>query len=317
MLTWNGTVDGKKLRPGRYLLLISAQDAAGNRAKPFPFAVVTIRYLALGRNEISVAPAAPVRALRPDRRQEHQLALRPGPRRAAHAHASPPCSAQARPLQPVRDGGGTYGQGDRDGRMSVRGSAPRRRGRRAGPLGAPRRPGPPVARGGLAGWAVGCALLAGSLAPSGHHRVYAAGAVVGAVASVAIGWLFVRFPWTLPVAVLACVPARIPVTVGGTSYKLLLPLYVVVAGAAVALAVELLAPAWAAHVRAGRMFTPRGRHTGEEQPLEVAPDRERPVLGTSPGRQRSCRLDRGSPCSGRRTVTRAPSTSSSTCSRSG
>jgi O-antigen ligase len=27
------------------------------------------------------------------------------------------------------------------------------------------------------------------------------------------------------------------------------------------------------------MFTPRGRHTGEEQPLEVAPDRERPVLG--------------------------------------
>jgi hypothetical protein len=56
VLTWNGTVDGKKLRPGRYLLLISAQDAAGNRAKPFPFAVVTIRYLALGRNEISVGP---------------------------------------------------------------------------------------------------------------------------------------------------------------------------------------------------------------------------------------------------------------------
>src|SRR6185437_14305736 len=88
---------------------------------------------------------------------------------------------------------------------------------------------------GLAGWAVGCALLAGSLAPSGHHRVYAAAVVLGAVAAVAIGWLFVRYPWLLPVAVLACVPARIPVTVTGTQYKLLLPLYAVVAGAAVAL----------------------------------------------------------------------------------
>ena len=47
---------GRSCRPGRYLLLIAAQDAAGNRSKPFPFAVVTIRYLALGRNEISVAP---------------------------------------------------------------------------------------------------------------------------------------------------------------------------------------------------------------------------------------------------------------------
>jgi hypothetical protein len=55
-LTWNGTVGGKKLRPGRYLLLIAAQDAAGNRSEPFPFAVVTIRYLALGRKAIDVAP---------------------------------------------------------------------------------------------------------------------------------------------------------------------------------------------------------------------------------------------------------------------
>jgi hypothetical protein len=55
-LTWNGTVGGKKMRPGRYLLLIAAQDAAGNRSKPFPFAVVTIRYLALGRDQIHVRP---------------------------------------------------------------------------------------------------------------------------------------------------------------------------------------------------------------------------------------------------------------------
>jgi hypothetical protein len=55
-LAWNGTVDGKKKPPGRYVLLIAAQDAAGNRSKPFPFAVITIRYLALGRTSIAVAP---------------------------------------------------------------------------------------------------------------------------------------------------------------------------------------------------------------------------------------------------------------------
>jgi hypothetical protein len=133
--------------------------------------------------------------------------------------------------------------------------------------------------GGLAGWAVGCVLLAGSLAPSGHHRVYGAAVVVGALAAVLIGWLFVRYPWLLPVAVLACAPARFPVHVGSTKANLLLPMYAVVAGAAVALAAELLAPVWVAHVRAGRLFTPRGRHSGEEQQLVVAPDRERPVLG--------------------------------------
>jgi hypothetical protein len=38
------------------VLSIAAQDAAGNRSKPFPFAVVTIRYVALGRTEIQAAP---------------------------------------------------------------------------------------------------------------------------------------------------------------------------------------------------------------------------------------------------------------------
>jgi hypothetical protein len=55
-LTWNGRVDGKLQPPGRYVLSIAAQDPAGNRSKPFPFAVVTIRYIALGRSEIRVAP---------------------------------------------------------------------------------------------------------------------------------------------------------------------------------------------------------------------------------------------------------------------
>src|SRR4051794_18786653 len=97
--------------------------------------------------------------------------------------------------------------------------------------------------GGLAGWALGGLLLAGPLAPAGHHRVCAAAAVVGAVGALALGWFFVRWQWLLPVAVLACAPARIPVHVGSTKANLLLPLYGVVAGAAVALAAELLMPA--------------------------------------------------------------------------
>ncbi len=53
VLTWAGTVDGVLQPPGRYLLSIAAQDAAGNRSKPFPFAVITIHYISLGRTEIS------------------------------------------------------------------------------------------------------------------------------------------------------------------------------------------------------------------------------------------------------------------------
>jgi putative inorganic carbon (hco3(-)) transporter len=93
--------------------------------------------------------------------------------------------------------------------------------------------------GGLAAWAAGCAALAVWLAPAGHHRVYAAAAVVGAAAAAGLAWLFVRVPWTLAVAALACAPARIPVSVGSTKANLLLPLYLVVAAAALALAWEL------------------------------------------------------------------------------
>jgi len=132
---------------------------------------------------------------------------------------------------------------------------------------------------GLGAWAVGCALLALSVAPSGHHRAYAAAAFVGLIAALVAGWLFVRWPWLIPAAVIACAPARIPVTIGAKTYNLLLPLYVVVAGVAVALAVELLVPARVALLRRGRVFEPRGRHSGEEAELEVPPDREEPVLG--------------------------------------
>jgi putative inorganic carbon (hco3(-)) transporter len=92
---------------------------------------------------------------------------------------------------------------------------------------------------GLAGWAVGCAGLTVYLAPHGHHRLLAAAAVFGVVAAAVGAAVVLRVPWLLALATLACVPARIPVHVGSTQANLLLPLYAVVAVAAVALAWEL------------------------------------------------------------------------------
>jgi hypothetical protein len=55
-LGWNGKFRGHVVRPGNHALEISAQDAAGNRTDPFPFAVVTVRYVALGRTRVLVRP---------------------------------------------------------------------------------------------------------------------------------------------------------------------------------------------------------------------------------------------------------------------
>jgi O-antigen ligase len=98
----------------------------------------------------------------------------------------------------------------------------------------------PLRIGGLVAWAVGALLVALYLAPSGHHRALAAAAVAGAVLAIALAFLFRRRPWLLAVLVLACVPARIPVHVGGTKANLLVPLYAVVAASALLLAWELL-----------------------------------------------------------------------------
>src|SRR5206468_7561721 len=83
---------------------------------------------------------------------------------------------------------------------------------------------------GLGAWAIGSILLAFYLAPSSHHRVLAAAAVVGIGFAAALAFSFRRWPWALAFLVLACVPARIPVRVGGTEANLLVPLYAVVAG---------------------------------------------------------------------------------------
>ena len=88
--------------------------------------------------------------------------------------------------------------------------------------------------------AAGAATLAAYLAPSGDARLIAAAAAGGVVVAVAGAALFARWPWLLVVAALACVPARVPVELGGEDANLLLPLYGVVAAAALAFAWRLL-----------------------------------------------------------------------------
>ena len=92
---------------------------------------------------------------------------------------------------------------------------------------------------GLAAWALGALLLAVYLAPKGHRPLLVAAAVVGLALAAGGAALFRRWPWLLPFVVLACIPARIHVTVGSTEANLLVPLYGVVAAAAFLLAWEL------------------------------------------------------------------------------
>jgi hypothetical protein len=55
-LTWNGKFDNVPAKPGNYVLRISAKDLAGNITPAFPFAIVQIRYITLGRTRILVRP---------------------------------------------------------------------------------------------------------------------------------------------------------------------------------------------------------------------------------------------------------------------
>jgi hypothetical protein len=92
---------------------------------------------------------------------------------------------------------------------------------------------------GLAGWALGWAGLALWLAPVGHAGEYAAIAGAGLAAAVLLAVLFLGAPWLLALAVVASVPVRIAVSVGPAGGKLPVPLYLVAAGAALALAWQL------------------------------------------------------------------------------
>src|SRR5688572_29075361 len=64
--------------------------------------------------------------------------------------------------------------------------------------------------------------------------------VVGALAATAGAWAFVRWPAVVPVALLLAAPFRIPVELGSQDAFLLLPLYVVLAAASLALIVRPL-----------------------------------------------------------------------------
>ncbi len=55
-LSWNGRLNGSPARPGNYLLSAQAEDRAGNASKPLPFAVVQVRYIALGRDQVIAKP---------------------------------------------------------------------------------------------------------------------------------------------------------------------------------------------------------------------------------------------------------------------
>jgi O-antigen ligase len=93
---------------------------------------------------------------------------------------------------------------------------------------------------GLVAWALAALALAAYLAPHGHRAVLAAAGVAGIVIAAVGAALLLRWPWLLALAALACVPARIPVTVGSTDANLLIPLYAVVAAAALAFGWQLV-----------------------------------------------------------------------------
>lgn len=93
---------------------------------------------------------------------------------------------------------------------------------------------------GLALWAFGGATLILYLAPAGHRAILGAGAIVVLLFAVALAFLFWRWPWALPVVMLACVPARVILKVGSTKASLLVPLYVVVLGAALVFGYQLV-----------------------------------------------------------------------------
>jgi O-antigen ligase len=93
---------------------------------------------------------------------------------------------------------------------------------------------------GLAFAAFGACVLGAAVAP--HRPIELIG---GACAALGIGLglalAFRRLPWLFPMLALACVPARIGVHVGHASTKLLLPLYIVILGATILLAWDLIA----------------------------------------------------------------------------
>jgi hypothetical protein len=91
-----------------------------------------------------------------------------------------------------------------------------------------------------AAWALGLGGLSLYLAPDVSRPLLVAGAVAGLVATVVGAWLLTRYPYVLAFATLACLPVRLPITIGSEKASLLLPLYAVVTMLALSLAWQLL-----------------------------------------------------------------------------
>jgi hypothetical protein len=70
--------------------------------------------------------------------------------------------------------------------------------------------------------------------------VLVGGGLLGVAAVAALGLLLFRLPLVLPVLLIGALPFRIPLEVGGTDANLLLPLYAVIGGGAVAFALDAL-----------------------------------------------------------------------------
>jgi O-antigen ligase len=93
---------------------------------------------------------------------------------------------------------------------------------------------------GFALLAAAMAMLVAALLPGDDLEQFAsakglAALVAGAGAALAGAWAFVRHPSTIPVALLLAAPFRLPVELGSQDAFLLLPLYVVLAAASLAL----------------------------------------------------------------------------------
>ena len=93
---------------------------------------------------------------------------------------------------------------------------------------------------GLCAWGAGLAVLGIYLLPDLSTARLAAGAVGGLVAAFVLAWALDRWPYLLAFATLACIPLRIPVDIGSDTVNLLLPLYAVIGGLALAIAWSLL-----------------------------------------------------------------------------
>jgi O-antigen ligase len=102
-------------------------------------------------------------------------------------------------------------------------------------------PGRWVRLAGLALALAGAALTVPLLLPAGDRVTLAAAGAAGLGACLVVAGVLRRWPWGLALLALACMPARIPVRVGGEEANLLVPLYVVVGGGVLLLAWDLAA----------------------------------------------------------------------------